>query len=379
MSKKPYIYEHLEWLEIFQRKDWNDPTVNPDDLAEYSELQRPYALPDGEDSYPAWEWTWPDINFPDIPPIVKPDPVDNICNVEASCAGVGVIGPDEMECEDCYSFTSIHVIVACEISWWMALGSWEITDKAFSSGDCWLRGESIIFGTVCCDEDTFGSFTIKYNGPLECTDSKQVLVTCGDDCCEALELYGADTVSAGSMWVGTIIPPCPIAECEVISNSGCTFSCLMNESGSLVTVMTGGGDCGAFTVTVTREPDGIDCEGEVATKGVRIIDGAVSWHHDESFGGGCDAGDDCGGGGVTWFNDWCILGEYKYGGFDPRDRNPCQGTWLVQCTGGGASCTCSGGGDGPPPCPVHGCGCSGSYCCCRWSWWRCDWTCACDP
>jgi len=98
MSKKPYIWGSLEYLEFSQRKDWNDPDVNPDDLAEYSELQKPYALPDGVDDYMSWEWTWPDINFPDIPPLVISDPVEgNPCDRDTVCSGAGIIGPDTLK------------------------------------------------------------------------------------------------------------------------------------------------------------------------------------------------------------------------------------------------------------------------------------------
>jgi hypothetical protein len=374
MSKKPYIYESLEgWLPITRKKSWFDPAVNPGDLAPYSEFQKPYRN-DKDMSYPEWEWSWPDENLPPIDDLTYPDPVEHPCNVRDQCAGVGIIGPNELECDKCYPYTSAHVVLSCDPQWWMALSSWHLEPN--ETGCFFVFADPLLIATVCCPEDATGFFTLFFEGPLECSDSIDVEITCGDECCEELEVTGAATVSAGNAWVGSVSPPCGAAECDVVSNSGCSLSCFMNDSGSQLIVGTGSGDCGAFTVTVTRDADG-ECDQQQASIGVRIIGGNVNWHHDQSFGGGC--GGSCGGGGVTYFNDWCILGEYKYGGFDPRDRNPCQGTWLVQCQGDGSEdCNCSGGGI-TPPCPVHSCGCSGGHCCCHWSWWRCDWTCDCDP
>ncbi len=373
MSKKPYMWHPLEWLEFSTRKDWNDPTVNPDDLMEYSELQRPYALPDGVDSYPAWEWSWPTLSWPDLPPIVVPDPGPSPCNIENSCGAVGIIGPSEMLCEKCYPYTAAWVFLSCgDAPWWAALSSWHLEPN--ETGCYLLFPDPILIATVCCPEAASGTFTLFFEGPLECSDSIDVEVTCDDDgCCDDMVLTGASTVTAGSTWFGQISPACGDATCNVVSNSGCSLSCNINERGSQVTVATGGSDCGAFTITVERAAEG-ECELRTASVGVRIIDGVVDWEHDQSFGGGCTG--DCGGGGITFFYDSCLEGEYKYGGFDPTDNNPCEGTWLVQCKGGGDECTCSGGSS-PPPCSTHSCGCDGTYCCCSWSWWRCTWTCTC--
>jgi hypothetical protein len=275
MSKKPYMYEHLEWLEIFQRKDWNDPTVNPDDLAEYSEFGRPYAQPDGEDTYWGWEHTWPTINFPDIPPLIKPDPVESPCNIEDSCTAIGIAGPAEMECEDCYTYTHAHVILTCEPAWWMAFGSWTLDPQGT---ECYLLFSGPIMATVCCPGDSQGTISLTYEGPLECSDSIEIAVSC-EGCCLDFEITGAPTVNPGSQWTGTITPACPTATCEVSSNSGCTIGCGMNDAGSEVYVTPGVDDCGGFTVTVTDQEE---CEDGAPSDsfGVRINNAGEPPHGD---------------------------------------------------------------------------------------------------
>jgi hypothetical protein len=369
MSKKPYMYEHLEWLEIFKRKDWNDPTVNPDDLAEYSEFGKPYAQPDGEDTYQGWEMTWPDNDFPDIPPIITPDPVENPCNIEDSCTAIGIIGPDEMECGDCYTFTHAHVVLSCEPQWWMAFGSWDF--DPLDSECSLLFSPGPIMATVCCPDGKGGSFKLSFSGPLECSDSKEVVVSC-DECCEEFSLTGNSTVTAGQVWVGTISPACPCAECTVVSNSGCTLGCVMNGSGSQVAVTVGGGDCGGFTVTIIDKCSGDECEANVDSKFVTINGG--DWVFDVSASdlgvAGCIG---CGsGGGSQNFGTSCYVGEYWYGGFDPVDTD-CSGSFASQCKGPD-DC---GGDWGINICGWPAGSCTGNWPCRTFGWVRCKYVCEC--
>jgi hypothetical protein len=382
MSKKPYIYEHLEWLEIFQRKDWNDPTINPDDLAEYSELQRPYALPDGEDSYPAWEWTWPDLNWPDIPPIIQPDPIKSPCSLDDDCAAVGIVGPDDMECGDCYTYTHVHVIMSCEPAWWMAFGSWTLESET-QDGKCYLLFSGPIMATVCCEDAAYGSAILTYEGPLECSDSMQIVVSC-DTCCgeEGWTLTGADTVVQGNTWTGTISPACPGTTCEVSSNSGCSLSCNVNDAGSEVTVGTAGTDCGQVTVTITN-PGGENCVNPTATANFRITGGG-NWDLKETSTdlcqSGCGGGDgSCGGahcnaGGAIDNPAPCVSEPYKYGSGCTGGNPPCcMNTWTRQCKGTIAGCVaCT-----PPPCGPGLKSCSTPYYCSSCGWWRCEWKCSC--
>lgn len=91
------------------------------------------------------------------------------------------------------------------------------------------------------------------------------------DCCDAFSLTGSNTINPGGSWIGTISPPCPGAACEVVSNSGCSITCIVDEAGSQVEVIPDPNDCGSFTVTVTEEGDiGDGCSAHSASKTVRI-------------------------------------------------------------------------------------------------------------
>jgi hypothetical protein len=385
MSKKPYRFEKQEWMELSQRKDWNDSTVNPDDLAEYSEFQRPYALPKGEDSYPAWEWGWPDIEFPDIPPIIYPDPIDHPCSIDENCEWAGIIGPDEMECGDCYTFTQAHIWYGCDIApWWAAYGSWELKNVNTVGGTCYQLFTGPIMTTVCCDETVeSGNFTVVYNGVLDCKGSKDVLVTC-DLCCngeDGIVLTGADTVAAAATWTGTITPACPNTTCEVTSNSGCSLSCTVNAEGSQVTVTPGASDCGSFTVTVT-DPGGTEqCPAGTSSKTVRITGGGASWQFVQSAPADCQ-GCDCGCSGTVLPYTPCINEGLKYGtnnggtfdcsigyGYNCKTLAGCTvgpGSWPPCHSGGGSEC--SGACLGP---------CGSEAPCIDKVWHECEWKCSC--
>jgi hypothetical protein len=382
MSKKPYIYEHLEWLEIFQRKDWNDPTVNPDDLAKYSELQRPYALPEGEDSYPAWEWTWPDINFPDIPPIIKVDPIEDPCSVDEGCEWAKIFGAAEIKCGDTASYTQIHVWIGCTVApWWAAFGGWELETR---QPDLVILHDGLVIARIDVSDDAEPeTVLLTYRGVDNCVDTMEVVITDCEVCCDPFTLTGDDTVNASATWTGTIDPSCAGAECGVTSNSGCTLTCNVNEAGSQVTVGVGGGDCGSFTVTVT-EPEG--CENDTASKTVRINGGGAGWvSHGESTHscGSCPHGP----------NGWrisissCTEGKFRYGGGGTcgfnnsaqlcygctpthcaeaeNEKPPCGGypNWG-SCAEDHVSLTgfCAGG-------PIQGCT--------HWRFSTCEWKCSC--
>jgi hypothetical protein len=378
MSKKPYIYESLEgWLQITRKKSWNDPTVNPQDLAPYSEFQKPYAN-DKDMSYPEWEWTWPDDWVgPPIDDLTYPDPISHPCSIDEDCIWAGVIGPDEMECDDCYTFTQAHLFLGCDIApWWAAFGSWKL-ETSITDGECSFLFSGPIMATVCCDEDAEGSFIITYLGPLDCKGGIEVSVSCDKEpeCCE-FELTGAASVNPGNLWVGTVTPACPGAECEVTSGSGCDLSCGINMAGSEVTVGTSGGDCGMMTVTVTDPTQ--DCSGSSA-KSVRITGG--QWEHEGDCLGGavspcnvaCSPG--CGGAGQpAYYYDHCFMGEYKYGGFGGMFEDACSGGWSSQCRHipePEESCTPSGS---QPPCMSKTMTCGE---CIYWGWWRCNYVCEC--
>lgn len=195
------------------------------------------------------------------------------------------------------------------------------------------------------------------------------------DCCESFTVTEDQTVvDPGGVATFTINPPCPGATCEVTSNSGCTLGCSVSPSGKSVVVVVGASDCGTFTVTVTSVGT-TECPEESDTSGgVKINNTGQggAWEHDiPNPNPGCS---ECGAGGaVTQYTDSCLFGVYKYGGFDPTDNNPCEGTWTVQCKG---PADCNGHGS-EPPCTSKGCGCGGDYPCCAWGWWRCAWECTC--
>lgn len=376
MSKKPYIYEDAEgWLQITKRKDWNDPKNNPNDLLPYSEFQKPYGK-GRKRSYPDWEWSWPDDDLPPIDDVTYPDPVENDCSIDEDCIWAGVMGPGEMECGDCYTFTQAHLFLSCESApWWAAFGSWTL-DTQTAGGECYQLFTGPLMTTICCEEEAYGAFTVTYEGVLSCVAEVTVDVTCAEEdaCCEELGLIGAATVNAGQTWVGTISPTCEGVECDVVSNSGCTLSCGLNPQGTEVSVATGGSDCGGFTVTVTHDPGG-ECEAKVASKFVRINGG--TWALDKTSGelgmAGCTT---CGwGGGSTYFPTTCYIGEHWYGAFDPVDGD-CGGAASVQCKAEGVGNPCEDS-PGVNICGWSFGGCGGWVNCAKWGWYRCKYVCEC--
>jgi hypothetical protein len=267
MAKKPYIYESLEgWLQITRKKSWYDPVNNPGDLAPYSEFQRPY-INDRDMSYPEWEWSWPTSTWPPIDDISWPDPIDN-CSIDEDCVWAGLIGPEEMECDQCFTWSQAHLWLGCgDAPWWAAFGTWSLVEKQFTTGDCKFLFQGPVMATVCCDDDAVGRFSIRYDGALDCVGEMEVEVTCG--CCQAFSITGAETVNPGEDWTGVIDPPCPGSTCSVMmtasDDSACTSGCAVNGSGSLVTVSAGTDDCGGIRVTVTDT-----CEENSASADVRI-------------------------------------------------------------------------------------------------------------
>jgi len=280
MSKKPYIHEGLEWLETTKKVDWNDPVANPDDIMPYSEFQKPYLDKDGDNSYPSWEWTIDPTTWPPIEDVTFPDPVPHPCNVEDNCRAVGIIGPNELDCGKCYTYTHVHVVESCELQWWMAYGNWYIKgDPGFAS----QLFESPIMTTVCAADDAQGVITLVYEGPLGCDDQIDITIGC-DQCCEDMELTGSDTVNSGDTWIGTISPACPDLDCSVTSNSGCSIGCLLNATGSQVQVGTDEGDCGSFTVIISQDIGG-DCAPVTTSKTVRLSEGNWEPCNALTFGG----------------------------------------------------------------------------------------------
>jgi hypothetical protein len=309
MSKKPYMYEHKEWLEIFQREDWNDPTVNPDDLAEYSEFNKPYKLDDDEDNYPLWELTWPDPEWIVPPPLVFPDPVPGPCSQEDLCTSAGIVGPGSIKCGMCYPYTHAQVVLGCAVNIFGALGEWSFE----ASGDgCTVR-KSLVFATICCDDTAQPQvLELCYHGALGCSACINIVVTQCDECCEEFTLDGDETVNDNATWTGTITPPCPNATCEVTSNSGCVgFTCGVNELGSEVSVSVPDDACGGFTVTVTDQSVSGECTESSDSFSVRInntggLQPEATWTQVSSCSLG--AGETCGVGGASCNNGVGING-----------------------------------------------------------------------
>jgi hypothetical protein len=389
-SSKPYLAGKMEYLEMIRRKDFWDSDVNPHDELEYSEFQKPYALDDDEDdAYPSWEWIFPRIDpWPDPFPLPDIDP--HPCSFDDDCVWAGIIGPGEMECEDCYTYSQAHVYYGCDVApWWAAYGSWTI-DSNVTDGRCYLLFSGPVMATVCCEEDSVGSFTLTYSGPLDCNGSISVDVTCGR-CCEDMTLTGADTVAQSGTWTGTISPACPGVECSVTSNSGCSLSCVLNEAGSEVTVTVGSSDCGGFLVTVTdASVAGGECAANTDSKHVRITGGTGDWRFDTTGTAiscgevtACNEDGNCGCGyGSAYPHSACVVdNQYKYGLNNGGDFD-CSQNYGRSCLAG-SSCTCTGSW---PPCPAGGtdcghpggaCGGGPDYCTAR-HWHRCKWTCSDD-
>lgn len=294
---KPYLSGNRDYLKMTKIKTWEAGAAG--DEIEYSEFQKPYGDRDGEEDYPFWEWTWPvpgGGGFLLGPPITWPDPTPNPCSIDEDCIWAGLIGPDEMECDECFTFSQAHLYIGCGMAPELAaFGSFELqTDMVF--GRCYLLfGDATgsVIATVCCDDEATGEFTLFYHGFLGCQGSIEVQVSC-DECCTdgGTTLTGADTVAAGAVWTGTISPACDGFECRVASNSECVLGCEMNPGGSSVTVGVPAGACGSFTVSVFDDKQG--CEA-FANKTVRITDGGA-WRNCGNAGQGAFCtGPHCGG------------------------------------------------------------------------------------
>jgi hypothetical protein len=311
---KPYLAGDRDYLQMVKYKTWE--AGRPGENAEYSEFQKPYGN-DAED-YPSWEWFWPDDEFPIIPPVVFPDPTPNPCAIDEDCVWAGIIGPEEMECTQCFMWSQAHLYLGCaDAPWWAAFGAFEIKNKAMSSGDCEVLWTGPVMVTVCCDDDATGSFEVHYDGPLGCVGSVEVSVSC-DECCtdDGVELTGAETVNAGETWIGTISPSCTGFKCQVYSNSGCVIGCAMNGAGSQVTVSVPGGACGSFTVSVWDSKYGCNATAEAT---VRITDAGI-WRHCGSI----YAGQFCSG-------PWCGGDEQGPGGGGGNNSH----IYYIWCYGGG--------------------------------------------
>lgn len=373
MSKKPYLAGGREYLEMSRVKDWEegDPTGGS---AEYSEFQKPYKWEgDDKDNYPMWEWSWPSFpSLPEIGGITLPDIPEGggECEFDDRCIWAIIMGPDTLDCPTSETYVSMHVWMGCSVApWWAAFGTWEL--ETSDPDNIFISSQTAFSATVeVTSNASDGVATLTYYGP-GCTATKEIIIECSG-CCASFTLSGADTVAPGSTWTGTISPACPYATCSVVSNSGCDLSCSINEAGSSVSVVTGGSDCGGFTVTV--EDDGFKCT-ESDSKFVRITGG--SWAHEYPSGdlglAGCTDGVGCSvGGGANYFYDYCYQGEYKYGGFEVQVGHACEGTWLNQCKGTSED-PCSPDGEQPPCMSKSVPSCT----CVYWGWWRCNWVCEC--
>jgi hypothetical protein len=311
---KPYLAGDRDYLQMVKYKTWE--AGNPGGLAEYSEFQKPYGN-DAED-YPTWEWTWPNDDFPIIPPIDWPDPEPNPCSMDEDCVWAGIIGPDEMECTQCKMWSQAHLYIGCgDAPWWAAFGAFSIKNKAMGSGDCEVLWTGPLMVTVCCDDDATGSFEVHYNGPLDCVGSVEVSVSC-DECCtdDGVELTGAETVAAGATWTGTISPACTGFKCQVYSNSDCVFGCDINDAGSQVLVHVPASACGSFTVNVWDSKYGCNAS---ASASVRITDGG-EWRAC----GAIYAGQFCSG-------PWCGGDNQGPGGGQEANTH----YYVIWCYGGG--------------------------------------------
>lgn len=330
MSSKPYLAGKQEYLEYMKRKDWINPEKNPHDQAEYSEFQKPYALSDREDdSYPAWEWNWPPISLIPLDPITYPDPVENPCNIEASCNWAGISGPNTMTCDECQSFTHIHVWDSCpgDLPFEAAFGGWFLSG---GNGKCYLI-PGLVIARVCCDADAGDQQLVLYWDGIGCSAEHLITVEDCVECeCEDYTISGSGTATQNSSWVGTVSPACPGATCEVSGDDpdkSTNFSCSVNEAGSEVTVQVGAAACGSFTVFLTACEEGGD------SVVVRITDGG-GWDDSVDL---CDAGGVCGSCSSlaeTYCTDdngtgLCYAVQQRYGGAcNSVDicKAPCQGT-----------------------------------------------------
>lgn len=320
---KPWMATEMPYLKHYKFATFEDGDPSGG-YAKYSELQKPYMYDeDIPEDYMWWEFVWPDF-----PPVDVFDPVDtDPCHINEDCNFAKIIGSDDLECGDCETWTQLHVFIGCEAApWWAAFGTWELIDPP--TGVTMLFSGPVMATICAADDASDGTFTIKYIGPLDCVDEKQVKVEdCG--CCKEFVVEGSATVDPGDTWTGIVTPSCETATCAVVSNSGCTISCEMNPNGSKVFAYPGASDCGSFTVTVSYTEGG--CDSQEAAAVVRINNtgqggGWVEETSDWCWGTTCDdlcatcntssPSPDCDfppGHQIPWKWDAYPFEEYKYG------------------------------------------------------------------
>lgn len=369
-GKKPYLIH--DYRKMMQRKTQEEYYFHELHSDPMSELLRPYLADPNIEGF-GWEYmSPPDINFPPVtivPPGGWPPPGD----CELSC------GPSMLDCEGGCT------IIACICADGELLAS--ITQDPTGTATVAVLSNTMV--QVCVEpfqtDTEYPAILVQISDSEGTVISRVALVDC-QECCDETELTGSATVNPGSVWTGTVSPACPGAECSVTSNSSCTgFSCVINGSGSQVTVAVPDDACGSFTVTVTDHED--EC-GNSTSMGVKINNTGQGgrWELDQSSTdlglSGCDP---CGcGSTVTSYTDSCDSGEYRYGGFGnyiPPGPEPCEdgvAIWSHQCKGtGSAPCNdppvCEPNGS-QPPCQSKSPACL-EYQCHRWSWWRCKWEC----
>ncbi len=367
-GKKPYLtHNYRTMMKKKTQEEYYFHELHEDPM---SELLRPYIHdPDvpgfgWEYMGPGW-WDWPPFGYPGPGSGpgggggVSPYDDDDGLPGQEHCDSCKIVGPASVECGDAW----IGQIIPSQCAGFIAFGLGVEDGESFETV---ATSAGAIVVAVPASASSATLLICSSGGLHGVTCCIEVAIDC---CCTQFSLTGAGTVNAGSTWTGTISPACPSAECSVVSNSGCSLSCTLNEAGSQVQVGTAGGDCGGFTVTVTDPRAGCSI---TDSKFVTINGG--SWEFDISSSGlGMNGCTSCGsGGGIAYYGTSCYIGEYWYGGFDPVDDD-CSGTTTAQCKGP-AEC---GGSDGVNICGWSHGGCSGGWPCTQWGWWRCKYVCEC--
>lgn len=275
-SRRPYIYEDREWLEIHQKAEKLD--VQGDEVP-LSEFDQPYRFNNlDDDNYQPYEY---DYNIPPYPgpgPGPDPVPIPGPCNAEDGCGFVTLVSvPEFVECEDEYWFRTIHEVHGCDPASfedaflvWSLHGPGELTPAGVGAIYKAPKNNDGATVTVCVSSID-GS----------CSSCRSFKIRCAA-CCEEFEIIGAETVNPGTVWGGAITPPCPGATCTVTNNNGCPMTCSVNSDGTSVTVPVGAKNCGSFTVTVTEDTSTPqkqedNCPGESASTSVRINGNGGFW------------------------------------------------------------------------------------------------------
>ena len=366
-GKKPYLtHNYRTMMKKKTQEEYYFHELHEDPM---SELLKPYwrdpDIPGFGWEYmgPGW-WEWPPFSYPGGGGFgaggdTGPYDDDEGLPPGEGCTECKIVGPASVECGDAW----IGQIIPSQCAGFIAFGLGLEEGESFETV---ATHTGAIVVAVPASASSATMLICSSGGETGVTCCLEVAIEC---CCTQFALTGAGTVNPGNSWVGTISPACPSAECSVVSNSGCSLSCSLNEAGSQVTVGTGGGDCGGFTVTVTDPRDGCSI---TDSKFVTINGG--SWVFDISASDlgmvGCVG---CGsGGGIQNFGTSCYIGEYWYGGFDPIDTD-CSGTFGSQCKGP-ADC---GGSDGVNICGWSRGACGGAWPCATWGWVRCKYECVC--